>query len=44
MPLFVRTPKGMQLTDAGHTLLQETPNCSRWHSRRWSARDWQARA
>ena len=24
--LFVRTPKGMTLTDAGHTLLQETPN------------------
>ena len=24
--LFVRTPKGMTLTDAGRTLLQETPN------------------
>ncbi len=26
VPLFVRTPKGMQLTDAGRTLLEETPN------------------
>lgn len=24
--LFIRTPKGMQLTEAGHTLLQEVPN------------------
>lgn len=26
VPLFMRTPKGMQLTDAGRTLLEETPN------------------
>ncbi len=26
VPLFIRTPKGMQLTEAGHTLLQEVPN------------------
>ena len=25
-PLFVRTPKGVDLTDAGHTLLAEVPN------------------
>lgn len=26
VPLFVRTPKGMQLTEAGRTLLEEAPN------------------
>lgn len=42
--LFVRTAKGVGLTEAGQTLFDEVPNVLSLAHRAWSARAWPAKA